>query len=195
MVRMPSASKSAATLEAPPVLIEHPDPNLDRPDIYLLIMDAHGRNDILREQYGYDDLPFLKHLKDDGFYVAEESTSNYMWTVMSLTATLNLNYVDDLEGNNPAKLQQVTARLHNSALVAQLKRLGYKTVTFESGEKWLCFDEFDSYERISNQIGMTQLQQLIVDTSAAQLSQLGGESIKKQVRARSISRQAGDVPV
>ena len=172
------AARIVAEQAPPPVLIEHPDPKLDRPDIYFFVLDAHGRSDVLREQYGYDNSAFIEHLKSKGFYVADESTSNYMWTVMSLAATLNLRYVDELDGPDPAKLQQVTALLHNSALVAQLKRLGYKTVSFESGEKWLCFDEFDSYERISNQIGLTPLQQLIVDTSA--LSQLGGNRIKSK---------------
>jgi len=169
---------NAGAVRPPPVLIEHPDLTLDKPDIYLFIMDAHGRNDILREQYHYDDSPFLNHLKDAGFYVADQSTSNYMWTVMSLSATLNLRYIVEAEGNDPAKLQDVINLLHNSALVAQLKQLGYKTVSLESTEKWLSFSEFDSYQRISNQIGLTPLQQLIVDTSA--LSQLGGESIKSK---------------
>lgn len=154
------------------------DPAADRPDIYLIILDGHGRGDILRDQYHYDDSPFLQHLRDKGFYVADQSTSNYMWTMLSISSVLNMRYMDDLTGDYSQKWRQITAMLRNNMLTAELKSIGYRTVAYESMESWLSFDNADTYYPISRRLGITPLQQVILDTSA--LSQFGGESIKSR---------------
>ena len=66
-----------------------------QPDIYYIVLDAHGREDILRERYGLDTVPLIEALRRRGFYVADEATSNYGWTHLSLAATLNLTYLDE----------------------------------------------------------------------------------------------------
>jgi hypothetical protein len=69
------------------------------PDIYYIILDAYGRADVLQEMFGYDNTPFLGSLEARGFYVAECSQSNYAQTMLSLTSSLNLNYLDSLTGS------------------------------------------------------------------------------------------------
>jgi len=66
------------------------------PDIYYIILDAYGRADVLEEMFGYDNRPFLQALEAKGFYVAKCSQSNYGQTMLSLTSSLNLNYLDAL---------------------------------------------------------------------------------------------------
>ena len=66
------------------------------PDIYYIILDAYGRADVLNEMFGYDNTPFLKSLEAKGFYVAQCSQSNYGQTMLSLTSSLNFNYLDSL---------------------------------------------------------------------------------------------------
>ena len=66
------------------------------PDIYYIILDAYGRADVLQEMFGYDNVPFLQSLESRGFYVAECSRSNYGQTMLSLTSSLNFNYLDSL---------------------------------------------------------------------------------------------------
>jgi hypothetical protein len=66
------------------------------PDIYYIILDAYGRADVLQEMFGYDNTPFLQSLEDRGFYVAECSQSNYGQTMLSLTSSLNFDYLDKL---------------------------------------------------------------------------------------------------
>lgn len=66
------------------------------PDIYYIILDAYGRADVLQEMFGYDNTPFLQALESKGFYVAKCSQSNYGQTMLSLTSSLNLNYLDSL---------------------------------------------------------------------------------------------------
>ena len=70
------------------------DQTRDRPDIYFIILDAYGREDVLRERIGLDNSPFIERLRSKGFYVADRSTSNYQSTHLSLAATLNLTFLD-----------------------------------------------------------------------------------------------------
>jgi len=173
------ATPATAAPTDPSRLIAKLDPSAGRPDIYFIILDAHGRQDILRDQYGYDDSAFVRHLRDRGFYVADQSTSNYMWTELSVPSTVNLRYLNDLSGTDNEKLEQSARLLHDSALVAELKSVGYRTVAFEAMEPWLCLDNFDVYYKISNQVGFTPLQQLILDTSA--LCEFGGNALKSRL--------------
>lgn len=66
------------------------------PDIYYIILDAYGRADVLQEMFGFDNTPFLQSLQSKGFYVAECSQSNYGQTMLSLTSSLNFDYLDSL---------------------------------------------------------------------------------------------------
>ena len=66
------------------------------PDIYYIILDAYGRADVLQEMFGYDNTPFLRSLEERGFYVAACSQSNYAQTMLSLTSSLNFDYLDSL---------------------------------------------------------------------------------------------------
>jgi hypothetical protein len=66
------------------------------PDVYYIILDAYGRQDVLMEMFEFDNSPFLEDLKARGFYVAECSLSNYAQTMLSLTSSLNYDYLDSL---------------------------------------------------------------------------------------------------
>lgn len=66
------------------------------PDIYYIILDAYGRADVLQEMFGYDNTPFLQSLEAKGFYVAQCSQSNYGQTMLSLTSSLNFDYLASL---------------------------------------------------------------------------------------------------
>ena len=66
------------------------------PDIYYIILDAYGREDVLMEMFNYDNTSFLSFLESKGFYVAECSQSNYGQTMLSLTSSLNFDYLDSL---------------------------------------------------------------------------------------------------
>ena len=66
-----------------------------QPDIYYIVLDGHGREDIVRDRYGLDTVSLVEALRRRGFYVADKATSNYGWTHLSLAATLNLTYLDE----------------------------------------------------------------------------------------------------
>lgn len=77
----------------PPLVLSVPP---TAPDIYLIILDAYGRQDFLQEVYGYDNSGFINDLKERGFYVADESAANYPQTLLSLSSLLNMQYLDGL---------------------------------------------------------------------------------------------------
>jgi hypothetical protein len=110
-----------------------------RPDIYFIILDMYGRNDVLREEFNYDDGVFLRQLKELGFYVASCSQSNYPSTAYSLSATLNASYLTDISDQFTPENTNVSLMWHliqNSAVKAALRQQDYKIVAFETGYEW-----------------------------------------------------------
>jgi len=103
------------------------------PDIYYIILDAYGREDILNKLYGYDNSAFINDLKKRGFYVADNSYTNYMQTVISLSSSLNMAYIDELISQNGGKSPEFETYgnwMQFSKVRDFLGQHGYKTVAF-----------------------------------------------------------------
>jgi hypothetical protein len=66
-----------------------------KPDIYYIILDAYLRSDILQADFGYDNSYFLQQLRERGFYIADQATSNYSLTALSLNSSLNMKHLLD----------------------------------------------------------------------------------------------------
>jgi hypothetical protein len=118
------------------------------PDIYFIILDMYGRNDLLRKEFDYDDQAFLNKLEDMGFYVASCSQSNYPSTAYSLSATLNANYLKDLSDQFIPANTDISLMWHliqNSAVKIVLRERGYKIVAFETGYEWTEWQDADYF--------------------------------------------------
>ena len=107
----------------------------EKPDIYYIILDGYAREDVLEELYGYDNRIFLDFLKNNGFYVAEKSQSNYTQTALSIASSLNMTYLDfvpddAIESNNRDLLKNL---IQDSNLQHFLQNQGYQTIAFTSG--------------------------------------------------------------
>lgn len=110
--------------------------NRDLPDIYYIILDGFGRSDILEEIYDFNDREFISFLESKGFYIAEESSSNYSQTGLSLASSLNLTYLDELSqqvGRQSANLLHIEANIEDNLVFYQLRQAGYTVVSFSSG--------------------------------------------------------------
>jgi hypothetical protein len=105
-------------------------PPASPPDIYFLVLDSYERADALLRYYGFDNRPFIRALESRGFYVASQSRSNYLATVYSLSATLNLVYIHDLP--HEAFTSAISGLRHNH-VADFLQAYGYQTVHFPSG--------------------------------------------------------------
>lgn len=113
------------------------------PDVYYIILDAYTRADVLDELYDYDNSYFVDFLEQRGFYVAEESTANYMHTDLSLPSSLNMVHINTMPDffhqhtnlNDVSVLRGVvTGKLARTSKVKRtFQNLGYEIVTFEGG--------------------------------------------------------------
>lgn len=109
----------------------------DAPDIYYLILDRYANNQVLREQYHFDNSDFLDFLKDQGFYIAGKSFANYPKTHLSLGSSLNLYYLDELSrkmGEENSDYTSVFALVQNNKVGRFLKASGYRYLYF--GDWW-----------------------------------------------------------
>ncbi len=129
-----------------------------KPDIYYIILDSYTRNDVLLKDYGFDNSDFLSSLQNLGFYIAWCANSNYAQTRMSLSSSLNMEYIQDLD---PTLTPEKTDRslvdgllLHNSVM-EEFQKLGYKTVNIESGVSYTELKNSDIYFELPKQLFLT----------------------------------------
>ena len=73
-----------------------PAPGDDLPDIYYIVLDGYGREDILDEYYKFDNSEVVDYLVSRSFIVPANAHSNYHRTVLSISSTLNMNYISEL---------------------------------------------------------------------------------------------------
>lgn len=93
-----------------------------KPDIYLILLDAHTSVRTLKEEFNYDASAFQQQLEAMGFYVAECAQSNYPITKLSVTSTFYANY------HQEATLYPV----YSSLVIETLRSEGYRVITFEN---------------------------------------------------------------
>lgn len=93
-----------------------------KPDIYLILLDAHTSVRTLKEEFNYDASAFQQQLEHLGFYVAECSQSNYPITKFSVTSLFYADYHQD----------STLYPLYSSLVIETLRSEGYRVITFEN---------------------------------------------------------------
>ncbi len=96
------------------------------PDIYYLIFDRYGNEGVLKEYFGYDNSGFAEYLTRSGFYVASESRCNYPGTFLSLTSSLNMDYLNGLIEKGAIRKRVILRMLQDFKVWRLLKPLGYR---------------------------------------------------------------------
>jgi hypothetical protein len=102
------------------------------PDIYIIILDAYARDDVLQEVYGFDNSAFLDGLRERGFYIPDCAYSNYDSTYDAMASVLNMDYLDTMGVSNNS-LGILSASQTDLILNDQARQtfaaLGYQFVT------------------------------------------------------------------
>ena len=164
------------------------------PDVYVIIMDAIERDDVLREFHGYANSAFLRSLEDLGFTVAYGSLSNYRHTELSLSSLLNMEYTQDFParfGARPRRVKDVTELIRNNQVRRELECLGYLAVAFETGHIWTEWRDADYFLRRGN----TSLGALGLDPRINRLEYMFLETTLARVALDgSMSSQAAKTP-
>jgi len=123
----------AGKLAADPPL--KPPAGVRAPNIYYIILDEYTRADVLKNDLGFDNSEFVSELERRGFYVAERSVSNYTSTYLSLSSSLNLDYLQALR--EAAEIEEMSPQIqgemiHENRVVGMLKQAGYSLAVFPS---------------------------------------------------------------
>lgn len=122
-------------------------PGTKLPDIYYLVLDAYAREDILQSRFQFSNQSFLDGLRKMDFMVLDESFANYPFTHLSLSSTLNLQYLDDIvipefiaraPATNPHRYQYLSSKfgkeyISRNQLRYFLEKMGYTWYRNDSG--------------------------------------------------------------
>lgn len=106
------------------------------PDIYFIMLDGYARSDILDEIYRYNNSEFLDRLRQMGFRIADSSHTNYCQTLLSLSSTFNMIYLDSIAahiGYNSTNRRPLMDLIRDSYVFDFAKQYGYKIIAFSSG--------------------------------------------------------------
>jgi hypothetical protein len=158
-----------------------------RPDIYYIILDAYGSSDVLNAFYGTDNTPFLDFLKSKGFYVADQSHSNYIQTIYSISSSLNFSYIAPEPAGESGQVY-FTQKIADNQIMQALKSCGYQTVAFQTDFAFTDHPDADQY--LSRGNGLNEFENLLVgETPLASLmdklnagsSQFGYQAHRAQI--------------
>jgi len=161
----------AAPLDRKTADVVHVQPDATSPDIYYIILDAYTRSDVMQEDYGYDNSAFITSLQDMGFYVAECGQSNYDTTSLSLSSTLNMDYLQNISDvYQPDELDLLHAfkALDSNTVRNTLTAAGYKTVAFASGFYWIEWRDADHFISPSGN-GLTEFEIVVLFSTYARI--------------------------
>jgi len=140
------------------------------PDVYYVILDGYGRQDILADLMDFDNSAFVEGLRERGFYVADKACSNYCQTQLSLASSLNLDYVQalpvDLDPCTDDRLP-LTALFRGDKVFAFFRREGYSLVSFATGFNPTELRQADIY--VTGHSDLTNFQTMLLGQTPLQL--------------------------
>lgn len=115
-----------------------------RPDIYIIILDGYGRQDVLRTIYNHDNSKFISQLRARGFYVAAASHSNYVQTTYAVASLMNFDYVQPWLPSYDY-YQYLVQPVQENRVYQLLDQIGYTTVSFEGELTYTEIKDSDVY--------------------------------------------------
>ena len=145
------------------------------PDVYFVVLDAYGREDVLRDLFEFDNSGFIRELQDMGFYVVQCSQSNYANTQLSIASTLNMDYIDNLVPDLYAdEVKYWVAPLLNDSRVRNVfEGLGYEIIAFYNDFPRLQWQDADYFLRPDEQSSqmvqlgskLTSFEEMLINTT------------------------------
>lgn len=99
-----------------------------KPDIYYIIFDQYAGAESLERYFDFRNDEIYAFLESKGFYVTKRSRANYPRTYMSLTSSLNMQYLNPLTRAYGERCNDESTSyqfLENNIVVKQLQNTGY----------------------------------------------------------------------
>jgi hypothetical protein len=160
-IKSPTAARPPRVAE--PIGLSSVPAGSPLPDIYYIILDGYARGDVMKSLFDFDNSSFLAHLEDRGFYVARKSTANYCQTPLSLSASLNAIYLDELVKGLGKDQTELSDLIGKSNVMETLRPRGYKFVTFATGFDPTEHPEADVY--LSPQRYWNGFERMVIDAT------------------------------
>jgi hypothetical protein len=157
------------------------------PDIYWIILDGYGRADVLKEIYGVDTSPLLASLEQKGFFIADQSHTNYINTVYSIPSAMYFSYLEP----KPAKVSgydYFPELVADNRIMALLEQCGYREFAFETGFTFTNYMQADHYLNYGTYLN--ELEELIIASTPLDLLL---EELKLEPPPRSYEAHRGRV--
>lgn len=125
-----TAAKTSHPIQSPVSTASQPSSKY--PDIYYIVLDGYGRSDSLREEFGINNSGFVAELKSMGFIFPECAQSNYHLTILSMTSSLNMEYLTAFPPGTDQDSLYVDFEpyLQNNRVFDYFENLGYETYAF-----------------------------------------------------------------
>ncbi len=150
--------------------------SVDKPDVYMIVLDAYSRQDLLKADFGFDNSNFVNQLQGMGFDVLPCSRSNYNGTEVSLASMLNMEYLSDLgidgvtinDGSNPEM-----ALVKNNKVRNIFEQMGYNVYAFQTGFQTLDWEHttrlFGPPQTSTLSQGLLPIETLFIKSTALEL--------------------------
>jgi hypothetical protein len=98
-----------------------------KPDIFFIILDEYSGNTALKERFNFDNSGFENKLRNRGFYIIPNSSSNYNYTPFSIASMLNMGYLDlDMKTKGPGNLKYCYRMIRDSRAIKFLEANDYQ---------------------------------------------------------------------
>lgn len=136
---VPKAS-AAAKLVVPPL------PPGPRPDVFYIVLDGFGREDSVKRAIGTDLGWFVSALRDRGFQVADRARTNYVQTELSITSSLNMDFLPTLlpeVGPDFNDRRVLNPLIEESAVTRRFQAAGYRYLAVGTGFEGLGFGKYE----------------------------------------------------
>ena len=144
-------------------------PAAELPDIYVIALDGYARSDTLRSAYAYNNLPFEQEMRGLGFQFVEHCVANYPQAVLSLAATLNMDYLANLlpeSEREQAGMRHVFALYHENRLFQVMRDHGYQILSFSPGLESL-EPRSESVQRLAPEQALGEFEMVLFDRTFA----------------------------
>jgi hypothetical protein len=121
------------------------------PDVIVLLLDGYPRTDVVTEEFGFDNSPFVEELEARGFEVAAASESNYPYTQATLISMLHMRPLHEIErldrlregeGNAYPLMRQVA---NENPVFDTVRRHGYRVISTSPGYEHVTLRQADVF--------------------------------------------------
>jgi len=116
------------------------------PDVYYIVLDGYMGSNTLKKFLNHDNQEFISYLDNKGFNVNQNAYSNYHGTVLSITSTFNMRYLNFLT-EEPIKQEELSTNqsilfynarvpipekmIAENTIMQNFKSAGYKIINIQ----------------------------------------------------------------